>query len=52
MIDDEDKYTLIAQLDTYRADISNYVREALEGSSRSDNPILTYFPSLTVTFNE
>ena len=52
IIDDEDKYTLIAQLDTYRADISNYVREALEGSSPSDNPILTYFPSLTVTINE
>ncbi len=52
IIDDDDKYTLIAQLDTYRADISNYVREALEGSSPSDNPILTYFPSLTVTINE
>jgi hypothetical protein len=52
IIDDEDKYTLIAQLDTYRADISNYVREALEGSSPSDNPILTYFPGLAVTLNE
>jgi hypothetical protein len=52
IIDDEDKYTLIAQLDTYRADISNYVREALEGSSPSDNPILTYFPGLKVTLTE
>ncbi|HBB94857.1 MAG TPA: hypothetical protein DC054_05650 [Blastocatellia bacterium] len=52
IIDDEDKYTLIAQLDTYRADISNYVREALEGSSPSDNPILTYFPGITVTLAE
>jgi hypothetical protein len=52
IIDDEDKYTLIAQLDTYRADISNYVREALEGSFPSDNPILTYFPGLTVTITE
>jgi hypothetical protein len=52
IIDDEDKYTLIAQLETYRADISNYVREALEGSAPSDNPILTYFPGLTVTIND
>lgn len=52
IIDDEDKYTLIAQLDTYRADISNYVREALEGSSPSDNPILTYFPGLTVSISD
>jgi hypothetical protein len=51
MIDDEDKYDLIAKLDSYRADIANYVREALEGSSSADNPILTYFPDMTVTFS-
>lgn len=48
MIDDEDMYDLIAKLDTYRADIANHAREALDAGESTDNPILTFFPNLRV----
>ncbi len=51
-IDDSDMYELIAKIETYRADIANHVREALEGSSSADNPILTFFPDLKVSLND
>jgi len=44
-------YDLIAKIETYRADIANYVREAIEGSSSADNPILSFFPGLKVTLS-
>jgi hypothetical protein len=50
-IDDTDMYDLIAKIETYRADIANYVREAIEGSSSADNPILSFFPGLKVTLS-
>jgi hypothetical protein len=48
MIDDEDMYDLIAKLDTYRADIANHAREAIDAGESTDNPILAFFPSLMV----
>ena len=51
-IDDEDKYALIANIETYKSDIGNHVREALEGPTSADNPILTFFPNLKVTFSD
>ena len=52
-IDDSDMYDLIAKLDTYRAEIANQVQQALqtmEEEATSDNPILTFFPGLKITF--
>lgn len=48
IIDDEDMYDLIAKLDTYRADLANHAREAVETGESTDNPILTFFPDLRV----
>jgi hypothetical protein len=48
IIDDSDMYDLIAKLDSYRADIANHAREALDADESIDNPILTFFPSLRV----
>lgn len=48
MVDDEDMYDLIAKLDTYRADIANHAREALDAGESTDNPILSFFPGLRV----
>jgi hypothetical protein len=50
-IDDSDMYNLIAKLESYRVDIANHVREALEGPSSADNPLLTFFPELKVTLS-
>jgi hypothetical protein len=44
-------YEFIARIETYRANIANYTREALDGSSSADNPILTFFPELKVTLS-
>ncbi|MEQ1875655.1 MAG: hypothetical protein ABL958_03350 [Bdellovibrionia bacterium] len=46
IIDDADKYDLIAKLTTYRAEIANAANEALAGSSSEDNPITAFFPDL------
>lgn len=48
-IDDSDMYDLIAKLDTYRAEIANQVRQALQEAHSTDNPILAYCPGLKVT---
>lgn len=48
-IDDSDMYDLIAKLDTYRAEIANQVRQALQEAHSTDNPILAYCPGLRVT---
>lgn len=44
-------YEFVARIETYRAMIANYTREALDGSSSADNPILTFFPELKVTLS-
>lgn len=44
-------YDFVAKIETYKVTIANYVREALDGSSSADNPILTFFPDLKATFS-
>ena len=44
-------YEFVARIETHKVTIANYVREALDGSSSSDNPILTFFPELKVTLS-
>jgi hypothetical protein len=47
-IDTSDIYTLVPRIDTYRAEIGNQVRRALEDPDSVDNPVTTYFPDLKV----
>lgn len=46
---DDDKYDLIAKLDTYRAEIANQARHVLQETDSTDNPILAFCPGLQVT---
>jgi hypothetical protein len=48
-IDTSDIYSLVPRIDSYRAEIANQVRRALEPEHVVDTPISTYFPSMTVT---
>jgi hypothetical protein len=47
-----DKYDLVAQLETYRAEIANQVRQVLNNGVSRDNPILAFAPSLRITQGE
>lgn len=47
-IDTTDIYTLVPKIDTYRSEIANQVRRALQDADAVDNPISIYFPSLQV----
>lgn len=47
-IDTADMYNLVALLDTYRSEIAQHVRQAIEAGRSENNPILTYFPNLKV----
>lgn len=48
-IDTSDIYSLVPQMDSYRAEVANQVRRALEADHIVDTPISTYFPSLSIT---
>lgn len=48
-IDTTDIYSLLPRVDSYRAEIANQVRRALEADHVVDTPISIYFPSMTVT---
>jgi len=48
----DDKYALVAQLETYRAEISNQVRQVLANGFSRDNPILVFAPGLRLVFDE
>lgn len=50
-IDTTNIYTLVPQLEIYRAEIANQVRRALDDGDASDNPITTFYPSLKVVFD-
>jgi hypothetical protein len=45
-IDTSSIYTLVPQLDTYRAAIAAQVRQALESPDSVDNPVTAFLPSL------
>lgn len=49
-IDTDDKYDLVAKLDTYRAEIANHVRQAAAEGAESNNPIRTFAKNLKVIF--
>ncbi len=48
----DDKYALVAQLETYRAEISNQVRQVMANGFSRDNPILAFAPGLRMVFEE
>lgn len=48
-IDTTDIYSLVPKIDSYRSEVSNQVRRALEPDHIVDTPISTYFPNLTVS---
>ena len=49
-IDTSDIYALVPKIDTYRAEIGNQVRRALEDPDSVDNPITTFYPDFKVLF--
>ncbi|GAB4223976.1 MAG: hypothetical protein Tsb0032_27590 [Kiloniellaceae bacterium] len=48
-IDTSDIYTLVPKIESYRAEIANQVRRALEADHVVDTPISIYFPNMTVS---
>jgi hypothetical protein len=48
-IDTTDIYSLVPRMDSYRAEVANQVRRALEADHIVDTPISIYFPNMTVT---
>ena len=43
----DDVHEAIAEIDTHRAEISNFVRQAVSAGESKDNPILTFYPNAT-----
>lgn len=48
----DDKYQLVAELDSYRAEIANQVRQVLITGHSRDNPILTFCPNARFVTDE
>jgi hypothetical protein len=48
-IDTTDIYSLVPRIDSYRAEVANQARRALEADHVVDTPISAYFPNLSVT---
>lgn len=48
-IDTTDIYTLIPKLDSYRAEIANQVRQALNDPDAVDNPLTNVYPNIKLT---
>lgn len=47
-IDTSDIYALVPRIDTYRSEIANQVRRALDDPDSVDNPITTFYPDFRV----
>jgi hypothetical protein len=47
-IDTSDIFTLVPKIDTYRAEIANQVRRAMDDPDSVDNPITNFFPDFKV----
>jgi hypothetical protein len=45
VIDTTDIYSLVPQIETYRSEIANQVRRALEGTGDVENPLTVFFPT-------
>ena len=50
-IDTEDKYELVAKLETYRAEIANHARQVVAEGADSSNPVRTFAKGLKVTLD-
>ncbi|MBJ7446973.1 MAG: hypothetical protein JHC81_05515 [Brevundimonas sp.] len=48
-IDNSSIYKLVPKLETYRSEIANQIRSALENPDGSDNPIAVYYPDISIT---
>lgn len=48
-VDTTDIYSLVPRIDSYRAEVANQVRRALEADHIVDTPISIYFPNMAVT---
>jgi hypothetical protein len=42
-------YALVPQIETYRSQVANHARRALEDPDASDNPIMLFWPNMKVT---
>jgi hypothetical protein len=51
VIDNRDIYSLVPKIETYRAEIANQVRRALEAEAQVDTPISIYFPNFRVSIS-
>jgi hypothetical protein len=49
-IDTTDIYTMVPNLQTYKAEIATQVRMALKDPDSADNPVSTYYPNLKVSY--
>ncbi|SFZ79459.1 hypothetical protein SAMN02745887_03641 [Chitinimonas taiwanensis DSM 18899] len=49
VLDCSDIYTLVPMLDTYKAEIANKARKALEDSESLENPLTAMYPNLRLT---
>jgi hypothetical protein len=49
VIDNRDIYSLVPKIETYRSEIANQVRRALEVEEQIDTPISIYFPNFRVS---
>ena len=49
-IDTTDIYSLVPNLQSYKAEIATQVRSVLQNPDSVDNPLSTYYPNLKVTF--
>jgi hypothetical protein len=49
-IDTASIFTMVPNLQTYRAEIATQVRMALSDPDSVDNPLSTYYPKLRVSF--
>lgn len=50
MIDTTDIFTLVPNLQSYKAEIATQVRAALKDPDSVDNPLSTYYPNLRVSY--
>jgi hypothetical protein len=50
VIDNTDIYTLVPKIETYRSEIANQARRALEEGAEVDTPLSIYFPGFKVSF--
>ncbi len=49
-LDTTDIFTMVPNLQTYKAEIATQARMALKDPDSTDNPVSTYYPNLRVTF--